>query len=80
MAPSIVETMISLFSLHEYLMLAMSEVAKVTEKRLSVQSQNGQKLRSFPMGNREPAADNGFKNSAQGVQSSTAVKGAYKHK
>lgn len=46
--------------------MLMSAVAKVTEKRLSVQSQNGQKLRSFPMGNREPATDNGFKSSAQG--------------
>ena len=59
-------------------MLAMNEAAKVTQKRLTVQSQNGQKLRSFPKGNREPATDNGF--SAQGVQSSPAVKGAYKHK
>lgn len=41
-------------------MLAMNEAAKVTQKKLTVESQNGQKLRSFPMGNREPAADNGF--------------------
>lgn len=80
MAPRIVETMISLFSLYKYLMLAMNEAAEVTQKRLTVQSQNGQKLKSFPMGNREPAADNGFKSSAQGVQSSTAVKGEHKHK
>ena len=74
-----IDTMISLFSLYEYLMLAMNVAAKVTQKRLTVQSQNGQKLRSFPKGNREPATGhNGF--SAQGVQSSPAVKGAYKHK
>ena len=61
-------------------MLVVNQAAKVAYRKLSVQSQNGQKLSSFPLGNREPAVEKGFKGSAQGVQSSNAVKGTYKHK
>lgn len=41
----------------------MNQAAKVAYKKLSVQSQNDQKVSSLPKGKREPAAEKGFKGS-----------------
>lgn len=54
-------------------MLAMNQAGKAAKKELSVQSQNGQKLSSLLMGDREPAAKRGFQGCVQGLQSLNEV-------
>lgn len=80
MAPRIVETMISLFSLHEYLMLAMSAVAKSNREETQCSKSEWSKVGGvFPWATENQLLIMGSR-AVLRVQSSTAVKGAYKRK